>query len=617
LGAPVKRSIRTSIVARISIVFGLVVLCTSLIVYVGGDMRAARLYRSQRVRRVAFLAESMSYGIRNLLASSGSKERVSSFIEDVLGKAMLTDASIQGCEVRDRKGTVVYGFEKAVLTGAPNQKSLSVAVKSGKTRIGTITIYYDPPTVYENEKTQQMVMLGNTVSAMIGYYLKRLDLFQVKFLAQKIIEENPDVLYASISGPFGNSFYQYKTDIFGKYMTVDVKRRAMSVSVVQPIVLQEIGYSKRYGQMVEVAVPVEIGGRILGIVRIGYSTASLTKALARERMVLGLIIAGLVSFALGLALLMSRNITRPLVALTRLARGFRMEDGAGSTGIENAEAEIKKLRESFDRLDEKIAVRGDEVGGLATAFQGMIRSLETRIVELKYFYHKMSVTERFYAMGQLSAGIAHEINNPLTIISTYVQLMLKRSDLDPELRSEVGTIKEEIDRISEKVKDLLSFAQEAKFEYADADVHTFIRKSLDLTRYKFKKQGIELTTEFASEDPLEIRMDAGKMRQVFLNLIFNASQAMAETPEKRLVVGTRVDEGKNQVEIFFTDTGCGIPTEHIGRIFDPFFTTKQAGVGTGLGLSISYNIVAAHGGDILVELGQERGTTFRIILPRG
>lgn len=611
-----RHPIRTTIAARISIIFGLLVFCTALIVYAGGDFRAARLYRSQRETRIRFLARSMSYGIKNLLVSSGSRVQVSRFSDDVLRKAMETDNSILGCLIKDRNGKDVYRFKKAGAAEDSKSLSMSVDILSDKTKIGEIVVYYKPQTVMENEKTQQLIMLGTTVASMVRYYLRRLDFFQVKFLAQKIFEEDRDVLYASISGPMGMTFYEHGAGKFGKYLTGGVRRRAMSVSVVEPILMQDIGFSERYGRMVEVSVLIENNGVGIGVVRIGYSMASLTESLARERLVLGLMVAGLVLAAFGMALALSRNITRPLVELTRLARSFRIEkDDSETRGLEDAEMELNNLREAFDSLGERFAARGDEVGDLATAFQDMINSLSSRISELKTFYRKMSVADRFYAMGQLSAGIAHEINNPLTIISTYVQIMLKRSDLDPELRSELDTIREEIERISEKVKDLLSFAQESKYEYAVSDLHTVLRKSIGLARYKFKKQEIELIQEFDDEDTLEIRIDANKLRQVFLNLILNAAQAMTDSPDRRLTVGTGVSADGSLVEVCFRDTGCGIPEENLKRIFDPFFTTKQAGVGTGLGLSICYSIVTAHGGEILVESEKGKGTIFRIILP--
>jgi signal transduction histidine kinase len=611
------RNVRFGIVARMSLAFGLLVFCTALIVNAGGDIRLSRLYRSQRVARIEFLAHSMSVGIENLLVTAGSRDQIAQVADNVLSKVVSGDTSVIGCEIRDRENIVVYRFVRTGMSVGRGTPSVSVDVKPETLKIGSITLYYNILDVFENEKMRQVVSLGNTIAEMIRYYLMNFDYFQVRFLSRRIIESDPDVLYASVSGPDNGSIYEYRTNVYRDYLTPKVIRRAMSVNAMQPVIVQEIGESSIMGHMVEVSVLIEDGDSRLGIVRIGYSTTSLVKSLARERLVLSLVIFGFTLFALGVALFLASNITRPLAELTRLARSVEL-DPARAEGrmVDDAEEDLKNLRESFDSVGARLTVRNDEVADLATAFRTMIGSLERRIHELKSFYQKISVADRFYAMGQLSSGIAHEINNPLAIISTYVQIILKRSDIDAELRKEVETIREEIERITEKVKDLLSFAQESKFEFAVSDVHALLRKSLDLTRHQFKKNGIAVEEDFAPETSLMIRMDPQKLRQVLLNLILNAIQAMTDCPRKVMRVGTRILEEENKIEIFFSDTGIGIAEENIAHIFDPFFTTKKTGVGTGLGLSISYGIIIAHKGELSVESKPGEGAAFRITLPR-
>jgi len=612
------RAKRAGIVARITAAFGLLVFCTAIIVYIGSDVRTARLYRSQRLARVEFLARSMSYGIENLLVSSGSEEQIKQVADDVLQRVMAGDTSITGCKIMDRKGNVIYAFSKTGAEEGATSEYVSVDVKSEGLKIGTIRLYHNIQTVFENEKNRQIIMLGNTVASMIRHYIIKYDFFQVQFLSKRIIEADPDVLYAAVSGPDGSRIYEYRIKNFESYLTKKIISRSMMVNKVQPVSVQEIGFSRRYGRMVEVSVLIEDAGDRVGVVRIGYSTGSLAKTLARERLLLSLVIIGFTIVAFGVALLLAGNITRPLAELTRLARSMENRDANGDKrAVEDAEEDLNRLRAAFDRVGERLTARGDEVADLAVAFQGMIDSLIGRIGELKTFYRQMSVADRFYAMGQLSSGIAHEINNPLAIISTYVQLILKRPELSGETRSEVETIREEIDRIAEKVKDLLSFAQESKYEFAVSDVHALLRKSLELTRYQLKKNGISLKEELSEEDPLMVKMDPRKFRQVILNLILNSVQAMGDSAEKKLTVGTVVSDDGSHIEIYFKDTGCGIPPEYLDKIFDPFFTTKKTGVGTGLGLSISYNIVTAHKGEIRVESEPGAGAEFRVLLPKG
>ncbi len=611
------RAKRAGIVARISVAFGLLVFCTAIIVYIGSDARTSRLYSSQRRARVEFLARSMSYGIENLLVSSGSKEQIAQVADDVLKHVMAADSYITGCRIINRKGDVIYTFSMLGIEEENTSEYVSMDVKSENLSIGTIRLYYNMETVFENEKNRQVVVLGNTVASMIRHYVIKADFFQVKFLSKRIIEADPDVLYASVTGPDGSRIYEYRTSHFDSYLTEDIVGRSMMVNMVQPVTVQEIGVSRRYGRMVEVSVLIEDAGNRIGVVRIGYSTGSLVRTLARERLLLSLVIIGFTFLAFGVALFLAGNITRPLAELTRLARSMGNRNGDGAKqAVEDAEEDLNRLRVEFDRIGERLTARGDEVADLAIAFQDMIDNLIGRIRELKTFYRQISVADRFYAMGQLSSGIAHEINNPLTIVSTYVQLILKRPDLNDETRFEVETIREEIDRIAEKVKDLLSFAQESKYEFAVSDVHALLRKSLELTRHQFRKNGIALEEKFCREEQLMVKMDPRKFRQVILNLILNAVQAMTDSVERKLSVGTVVSDDSDIVEIFFRDTGCGIPRDYLDRIYDPFFTTKKTGVGTGLGLSISYNIVTAHKGEMRVESEPGEGAVFRILLPK-
>jgi two-component system NtrC family sensor kinase len=216
------------------------------------------------------------------------------------------------------------------------------------------------------------------------------------------------------------------------------------------------------------------------------------------------------------------------------------------------------------------------------------------------------------SVGQLVSGVAHELNNPLTGIMGFAQLLLLR-DLDETERRQVETIYSEADRASKIVSNLLTFARRRKAQKEQANLNTLIERVLELRNYDLRVRNIEIDIEMDPDLP-ETMLDTNQVQQVLLNIIINAEQAMrSESGDGRLRIGTKAQRGS--IVASFTDTGPGMSAETLRRIFDPFFTTKDAGDGTGLGLTISYGIIEDHGGRIWAESEVGRGTTFYIELP--
>ena len=234
---------------------------------------------------------------------------------------------------------------------------------------------------------------------------------------------------------------------------------------------------------------------------------------------------------------------------------------------------------------------------------------EKALKKLKRVQSQLIQTERLAALGKLSAGIAHEINNPLGIISGYTQMLLmdKISD-SPELKEALETIKRQVDRASSITDQLLQFSKKIKPEFKRLDVNDVVKNTLTLLRQQLVQDNIKIVQQLSSK-PTFIHADPSQLQQVFLNLIANASHAMPDGGT--ITINTMIKDAN--LEINFTDTGCGIPEEHLNKLFEPFFTTKENG--TGLGLSIAYGIIKAHRGNIKVKSGEGKGTTFIIILP--
>jgi two-component system NtrC family sensor kinase len=239
---------------------------------------------------------------------------------------------------------------------------------------------------------------------------------------------------------------------------------------------------------------------------------------------------------------------------------------------------------------------------------------------LKSTQAQLLQAEKLSAIGQLVAGVAHELNNPLTSVIGYAQLLEEEVDTadatggGAQLAQDLRRIAQESERAAKIVRNLLAFARRQSAERAPQDVADLFSRVMALRSYELRLNGIELVTEFQPALP-SVVVDGSQLQQALLNLVLNAEQAMRGRATKRLHAGARFDANAGAVELFVKDTGHGIDRANLSRIFDPFFTTRDVGEGTGLGLSICYGIIRDHGGQITVESVVNTGTTFSVLLP--
>jgi PAS domain S-box-containing protein len=229
------------------------------------------------------------------------------------------------------------------------------------------------------------------------------------------------------------------------------------------------------------------------------------------------------------------------------------------------------------------------------------------ITDMKRMEEQMMHSEKLSALGRISAGVAHEIGNPLTSISSYVQI-LREMEHDEFTKESLDTIAKHINRITDIVRQMSSFSRTATSDLKPLDVHQLVASTLDLVRYDKRLKHIKVNLDIPEELP-RVTVNETQSIQVFMNIILNAADAMAGSGT--LDIKARMLD--HNVEISFSDTGPGIPIEHTEKIFDPFFTTKEKG--TGLGLAVSYNIIKSYQGDIIVENKPEGGTVFKVRLP--
>jgi signal transduction histidine kinase/ABC-type phosphate/phosphonate transport system substrate-binding protein len=222
-----------------------------------------------------------------------------------------------------------------------------------------------------------------------------------------------------------------------------------------------------------------------------------------------------------------------------------------------------------------------------------------------------SEAEKLAAVGRLAAGVAHEINNPLTSVLTFSHLLRQNEDLGEQDRQDLDMIIRETGWASEIVRGLLDFARERPAVKEPLDVNEVVRRTIPLLRGQKAFERITVR-EHLQDGPLLVEGDMNRLQQVLLNLSLNACEAMQQGGT--LTIGTSAEGGKVLLEV--TDTGCGIKEEDLGRVFEPFFSTRPVGKGTGLGLSVSYGIVQRHGGTLEVESELGKGSTFTVVLPR-
>jgi PAS domain S-box-containing protein len=265
---------------------------------------------------------------------------------------------------------------------------------------------------------------------------------------------------------------------------------------------------------------------------------------------------------------------------------------------------------TLHRGDVILNLKGTAMRDLRGEVQGALITVED-ITERVGLEKAVQQVEKMAAIGTLSAGLAHEINNPIGVIASRVECMLWEADeqgLSEMVRGDLQVIAKHADRVARITQGLLSFSRQQAWRLSPVDVNTVVEEALVLVEKQLAREQVTLERDLPPGLPAVLG-SANHLEQVLLNLVTNAREAMPEGG--RLRVATRRNGGSIEVEV--TDTGKGIPAEHLSKVFDPFFTTKEKG--TGLGLAISYGIVRDHGGTLTVRSREGAGTTFLVTVP--
>jgi len=354
--------------------------------------------------------------------------------------------------------------------------------------------------------------------------------------------------------------------------------------------------------------------RVLGVLDIGISLARVDREIAavtrRAAWMAGATVLLVVTL---IAVLIRRNVAQPVAVLVRGTERVSAGDLGHPIPVRSRD-ELGALAASFNDMMVALAKARAEVAGLVGTLEHRVAD---RTRELQAAQARLIQSEKLASLGQLSASIAHEINNPLTGILTYARLLSRRVRAEvPEGQGreaalrQLALVERETERCCGIVRNLLEFARQREPKVEALDVNAVLGEALSLIGNRLTIQGIALEPR---QEPLpEVSADAGQLRQVFVNILLNACEAMGSGG--RLTVASRPAGADDGVEVSIADTGPGIAPEHLARVFDPFFTTKEKG--TGLGLSVAYGIVQRHGGRIDAQSRAGEGTTMTVWLPR-
>jgi two-component system NtrC family sensor kinase len=347
--------------------------------------------------------------------------------------------------------------------------------------------------------------------------------------------------------------------------------------------------------------------KVLGVLDIGMSLADVDKEIkeAQDKMIIFALIAILV-IAVTISISINRYVTRPVRALVEGTKKIAEGDLNYSIPVKSSD-EIGQLASSFNQMTFDLKKADEKLIDWGKTLE---HKVDLRTEELRKAENQLFQSEKLASLGKLAAGVAHEINSPLTGVLTYSSLLFKeKKDGDPE-KEDLEVIVNETNRCKKIVKGLLDFARQTEPDKAISDINEVIEKSIDLISHQASIQNINIQKKTSPDLP-QIMIDKGQIQQVFINILLNAIEAMPQGGT--LTVSSGVEN--KMVAIGFADTGNGIPEENLRKIFDPFFTTKKQGRGTGLGLSVSYGIIERHRGRLEVKSQVGKGTTFTIKLP--
>ncbi len=443
-----------------------------------------------------------------------------------------------------------------------------------------------------NEQKKRALLLARSIALENLQPFVLWDYEAVKANIEKRIDEKLIyvIFYNRYNQPFeANDFILGYEDIY-RFSSLDSEAREEDFFFQSRELMDEENNSSL--DVLEVEIPVFATDSPVrwGSVKIGLSMEDMQAEIRKTRLLLISIGCGGVLFGLFGTTLLAKRITGPLKKLVE-----------GTVKVSHGDFSLK--------ID--ISSR-DEIGDLARSFNEMSRQLDLFQKRMEAANKKLIQVEKLASIGHISAGIAHEIRNPLTSVKLNIQKLLESSSLRSAERDHLDITQEGIAQIEKFIKELLNFARVAQLNLALFSVEQIIEGAIKMTADFLELKRISLEKRYAESLP-QVTVDADKIRQVILNVLRNACEAVEEGG--KIAISVSVDHGQAEkgVKVEISDNGRGIPKSDWEDVFEPFYTTKAAGIG--LGLAIARKIMEQHNGSIKVKSKKGRGTTFEIYIP--
>ncbi len=445
--------------------------------------------------------------------------------------------------------------------------------------------------IFEEQKEKGVLIAKNIAYLNLPAFIQW-DEEGVRENIEEQIDEN--LIYVVFYGRYNNlfvhtSFIGYYKDI---YLYSDLGEEIDEKSYLFERKRFEDKKTGQILRILEIEVPIFVRGspRRWGSIKIGLSLEEMRAEILKTRLMLIFIgCGGLLIGAFG-AVLLARRITGPLKKLV--------------------EGTVKISKEDFTQ---KIDITSqDEIGNLAQSFNDMSRKLLLARERMEAASNKLIQAEKLASIGRISTGIAHEIRNALTSVKLNIQKLVQSDRLDEIEKEHLSISQEGISQMEKFIKELLDFARVSELNLDRFSIEQILDESIKALADTLELKKVVLEKSYEKGLP-QVLVDADKLKQVFLNILRNAFEAVEEKGKINISLSLLKEKEASKIRVFISDNGCGIPEEKREAVFEPFYTTKPSGIG--LGLPIARKIIEQHRGTIRVKENPAKGTSFEILIP--